>query len=53
MSLGDGLLLAVLAVVLFFALRAGRKQLKHGCGGCNGDCSACPYHSRKTPHRKS
>ena len=37
----------------FAALRAGKKQLKHGCGGCSGDCSACPYHTDPTSGRKS
>ena len=46
MSWGDGVLLGLLAVLLFFALRAGKKQLKHGCG-------ACPYHTNPTSGRKS
>ena len=53
MSWGDGVLLGLLAVLLFFALRAGKKQLKHGCGGCSGDCSACPYHTDPTSGPKS
>ncbi len=42
MSPLDYIILAVLAIALFFALRSMiRRKRSGGCIGCSGNCSAC------------
>lgn len=38
--MGDIIMLAGLAVCVFFAVRALRKG-KKGCGSCSGNCASC------------
>ncbi|MEM1484650.1 FeoB-associated Cys-rich membrane protein [Oscillospiraceae bacterium PP1C4] len=40
MGLGDFIIIGVIAVLLFFAIRYSVRH-KGGCGGCSG-CSGCP-----------
>ena len=52
----DWILLAALAVVLFFALRKTvRRKGSCSCGsaGCSGNCSACSCGKPDCPSRKS
>lgn len=39
--MGDYIVLAILAVVIFFAARSIYKNKKSHKGGCNGDCGSC------------
>ena len=43
MNLWDILILAAVAVAVFFALRSSRKRTKGGCcdGCCGGSCDCC------------
>gem|GEM_PF-3672174 len=49
MNLIDWILLACLAVLLFFA---ARHAYLHRNDECSGDCSACPYHTQCTRRKK-
>ena len=55
MNLIDWILLAVLAVILFFALRKTIRS-KGSCncagGGCSGSCAACSCGKPDCPSRK-
>ena len=46
-TFGDALVLAVIALGVFFAIRSMVKQKKAGgcagCSGCGGGCSGCPH----------
>ena len=56
MNLIDWILLAVLAVILFFALRKTIRS-KGSCncagGGCSGSCAACSCGKPDCPSKKS
>ncbi|MCI1956539.1 MAG: FeoB-associated Cys-rich membrane protein [Oscillospiraceae bacterium] len=43
MDLLDYLLLAGIAVLLFFA---ARYAFRHRHSGCGGSCAGCPYHGK-------
>lgn len=44
---GDVIILAVIGVAVFFAIRSLRKDHKKGgctgCSGCSGGCGSCKY----------
>ncbi len=56
MNIIDWILLAALAVILFFALRkTARSKGSCSCGksGCSGNCAACGCGRADCPSRKS
>ena len=46
-SFGDVIILAVIGLAVFFAVRVMRKDRKKGgcagCSGCSGHCGSCKY----------
>lgn len=39
--MGDFIVIAVLAIVVFFCARSIYKSKKNNKGGCNGNCGSC------------
>ena len=46
-NFGDVIILAVIGLAVFFAIRVMRKDSKKGgcagCSGCSGQCGSCKY----------
>lgn len=55
MNAMDWILLAVLAVIVFFALRKsirGKGSCSCGCGSCSGNCASCGCGKQDCPSKK-